>query len=75
MERRGDEPDRVSEGAIRKPDIDESFREGAAIDRALGRAVLEALRMHKRLGNPIAARRDGNIVWIPSEQIPVEGQG
>lgn len=72
MKERGDEPDRVSEGEARKADIDEAFRDGTAIDRALGSAVREALRLHKRLGNPIAVGKDGGVVWIPPEKISLE---
>jgi hypothetical protein len=72
MKGHGDEPDRVSEGEVRKVDIDEAFRDGRAIDRSLGRAVREALRMHKRLGNPIAVGKDGSVVWIAPEKISVE---
>jgi hypothetical protein len=72
MERRGPEPDRVSEGDVREPDIDTAFREGTAIDRALGRAAQEALRMHKRMGNPIAVGKAGEVIWIPPEKIPVQ---
>jgi hypothetical protein len=46
------------------------FREGWPIDRALVKAVREALVVHKRLGHPIATWRDGEVVWIPPEQIP-----
>lgn len=46
------------------------FREGWPIDRALVNAVREALVVHKRLGHPIAAWRDGKVVWIPPEEIP-----
>jgi hypothetical protein len=28
--------------------------------------------MHRRLGNPIAVWRDGRVVWIPPDQIPVD---
>ena len=34
-------------------------------------AVNDALRMHKRLGNPIAAWRDGKVVIIPPEEIVI----
>jgi hypothetical protein len=42
------------------------------IEDALARAVREALLRHKRAGNPIAAWRDGQVVWIAPEDIPVE---
>lgn len=38
---------------------------------AMARAVREALLQHKRAGNPIAVWRDGEVVWLPPEDIPV----
>lgn len=34
--------------------------------------INDALRQHKLAGNPICAWRDGEIVWIPPEQILVD---
>lgn len=51
--------------------IDEIFAEGTLIDRALKRAVQEALLRHKQAGNPVVAWRAGKAVWIPPEEIPV----
>ena len=44
---------------------------GKDIEKVLQRAVNHALLMHKRLGNPIAAWRDGKVVIIPPEDINV----
>ena len=41
------------------------------IGKVFQRAVNDALRMHKRLGNPIAAWRDGRVVIIAPEDINV----
>jgi hypothetical protein len=46
--------------------------EGEAVDRAMKEAVRHALLTHKRAGNPIASWKDGRVVIIPSEEIPVE---
>ena len=35
-------------------------------------AVREALLDHKRAGNPIAGWKDGQVVIIPPEEIPVD---
>jgi hypothetical protein len=35
-------------------------------------AVREALAEHRLAGNPVAVWRDGKVVWIPPEEIPVE---
>jgi hypothetical protein len=56
----------------KKDRIDELFAEGTPIDAALQRAVRKALWQHKQLGNPICTWRDGQVVWIPPEEIPVE---
>ena len=38
---------------------------------AMNQAIREALVQHKRLDNPIAVWRDGRVVWIQPEDIPV----
>jgi hypothetical protein len=49
--------------------IDEIFREGVLIDKALKDAVQEALMRHKQAGNPIIVWRDGKAVWLQPEEI------
>ncbi|HYR77209.1 MAG TPA: hypothetical protein VEM96_15350 [Pyrinomonadaceae bacterium] len=44
---------------------------GKDIERVLQRAVHDALRMHKRIGNPIAIWKDGRVVIIPPEEIVI----
>jgi hypothetical protein len=44
---------------------------GRDIEKVLRRAVNQALLMHKRLGNPIAIWRDGQVVIIPPEEIVI----
>ena len=56
----------------REKSIAEIFDEGTAIDRALEEAVRQALRRHKKLGNPIVIYKDGKVVWVPPEEIPVD---
>ena len=43
--------------------IDCAFAEGTPIDRALAKAVQEALKRHKQAGNPIVEWRDGQLHW------------
>ena len=38
----------------------------------MGRAIRDALVQHKRAGNPVAVWRDGQVVWIQPEDIPVD---
>ena len=51
--------------------IGEIFAEGTAIDEAIRTGVAEALRQHKRAGNPIAVWENGKVVWIPAKKIKV----
>ncbi len=41
------------------------------IERVFKLAVRDALRMHKSIGNPIAAWKDGQVVIIPAEEIVI----
>ena len=52
--------------------IDEIFKEGSLIDNALKKAIQETLLRHKQAGNPIVVWRDGKIVWLKPEEIPVQ---
>jgi hypothetical protein len=52
-------------------DLDPILNDSNRIERAVQRAVQDALRMHKRAGNPIAIWRDGKVVWLAPEEIPV----
>jgi hypothetical protein len=55
---------------------DEYFATNAKEIEAVFRlAVNDALRMHKRLGNPIAAWQDGKVVIIPPEEIVIPSDG
>ena len=51
--------------------MSERLRDDRLIARALGRGVREALLRHKLAGNPVAAWRDGRVVWIPPEDIVI----
>lgn len=57
--------------AKRKPDISAMFLDGRAIDAALRRAGLSALREHKRRGESIVVWKDGRVVTLTADQIPV----
>jgi len=52
-------------------DLDSILDDTGRIEAALQRAVQEALRMHKRAGNPVAIWCDGQVVWLAPEEIPV----
>lgn len=40
-------------------------------EKALKEAVKNALLDHKLAGNPIAIWKDGKVIWIPAEKIPI----
>ncbi|MGB8508317.1 MAG: hypothetical protein WCD76_07925 [Pyrinomonadaceae bacterium] len=48
--------------------------EEKAIDEAMHRAMRQALLMHKRAGHPVASWKDGKVVMIPANRIPVEDE-
>jgi hypothetical protein len=52
--------------------LSERVRDLELIEQALARAVRDALRQHKQAGNPVAAWRDGKVVWIAPEDIATE---
>ncbi|MCI0525641.1 MAG: hypothetical protein L0Y75_10300 [Acidobacteria bacterium] len=58
----------------KKPVIPDKLftQHGKDVERILRRAVRQALWRHKRLGQSVAAWRDGKVVIVPPEQIPVE---
>lgn len=45
---------------------------GEAVNRAIKKAVYEALLMHKKLGNPVAIWRDGKVVILQPDEIILE---
>ena len=52
-------------------DIRALFEDGAAIDSALAQAAEAARREARLLGRPLIIWRDGQVVEIPPDQIPV----
>jgi hypothetical protein len=58
------EPDRTH-------DIETILTTTDLADRAVRKAVREAVLRHKLLGNAIAVGRGGKVVWIPPEGIEV----
>lgn len=62
---------KVPSSQAAEKNIDEIFRDGRAIDRAVSRGIREALLQHKRAGNPVPIWRDGKVVWLTPDQIPV----
>ena len=55
-----------------KDKITEAFADPEKITHALAQGVRDALIKHKQAGNPIVVWRDGKIVWLKPEEIPVQ---
>ncbi len=49
---------------------DERVQDVKLVEEALARAVSDALRDHKRAGNPVPEWRDGKVRWLAPEDIP-----
>lgn len=49
---------------------DERVQDATVVEEALAKAVSEALRRHKRAGNPVPEWRDGKVRWLAPEEIP-----
>lgn len=52
--------------------IDRLLEDDEAVAAALRKGVHDALVRHKKLGQPVVVWRDGKVVWIPPEEIPVD---
>jgi hypothetical protein len=46
-------------------------REAEEVEAAVRRAVRKSLRDHKRTGDPIVVFRDGEVRWIPANEIQI----
>jgi hypothetical protein len=53
-------------------DINAAFELGTPIVDALNEAVREAVRHHKRMGQPLVVWRDGKTVWLSAEEVEAE---
>jgi hypothetical protein len=59
-------------------DIGTLFRDGTAVDRAVGLAAEDAVRLHRRHGVPLVSWRDGRVVYVDPWEVPLpedEGEG
>ena len=50
--------------------VNERVQDVKIVEEALARAIGEALRDHKRAGNPVPEWRDGKLRWLAPEEIP-----
>jgi hypothetical protein len=58
-------------GPLRRFDL---VKQADEIERIFQQAVEHELSIHKRLGNPVAAWRDGKVVIIPPEEIVLSSE-
>jgi len=49
--------------------------EKITVESAMREAVNEAVLHHKRLGLPMVVWQDGEVVWIPADQLTVDQSG
>jgi hypothetical protein len=54
----------------RTDSADQRVQDVHVVEEALARAVSDALRTHKRAGNPVPEWRDGKVRWLTPEEIP-----
>jgi len=60
----------VKDKKKKKRSIEDILSDDEAITRALAEGIQAALRMHKKMGNPVCGWKDGKIVWLKPEDIP-----
>ncbi len=48
------------------------LRDGTLVEQALEKAARQAIREHKAEGLPLAMWRDGEVVWVPAEELEAE---
>jgi len=57
----------------KKPvDIERMIRESTLVDEAIRLAIQDAMRLHKKLGDPVVGWKDGQVVWVPADQIELD---
>ena len=54
--------------------ISERMNDNALVLNAMDKAVHEALRVHKLLGQAIVVWEDGKVKIVPPDEIPLNGQ-
>ncbi len=56
----------------KEDDITKFFKDTDRVTAAIQAGIQIALLQHKKMGNSICISRNGEIIWIPPEQIHVE---
>jgi len=55
----------------KSPDVAAVLAEAEKVEAAVQAAVRDALAAHKRAGNSIVVWENGQVVWIPPDQIEI----
>lgn len=50
-------------------DISRMRAQNKVVEQAMREAAKEAVLAHKRLGLPIVVWRDGQVVWVPADEL------
>lgn len=59
---------------LEKDRISALFADPEAMDKVLEQAIRETLRAHKRAGNYVVTWRDGKVLRVAPEDIPVDAE-
>ena len=54
------------------PDLSELLKDNEKFMKAVNQAVQNTLRVHKLLGQPVVVWKDGQVVWVPPEEIELQ---
>ena len=52
--------------------VEELVAEAEAVEAAVQESVAEALRAHKRAGNPVVGWHNERLEWVAPERIPID---
>ncbi len=53
-------------------DLEALLQDDALVGTALQTAARQAIREHREEGLPLAMWRDGEVVWVPAEELEAE---
>lgn len=56
-------------------DLEALLQDDALVGAAMRKAARQAVREHRDEGLPLAMWRDGEVVWVPAEELEAETEG
>ncbi len=54
--------------------ITQFFNNPEAVTKAIQAGIKAELLKHKQAGNPVCTWRDGKVVWVEADKIPLENE-